>query len=286
MDTEFTALLERDVGSLGETACRVLAEHAPPSAIPSRVIEAAIAAIDRRLSEQLNLILHHADFQRMEATWRGLSFLVDGIENGFMHKIKVLDISKQELGRNLRKFRGTAWDQSPLFKKIYEEEYGQFGGEPYGVLIGDYPFDHRPQDVQLLGDIAQIAAAAHAPFIAAAAPTVMQMESWGELANPRDLTRIFQTPEYAAWRAMRETRTHAISASACRASWPACLRRASEPLEAFDFESRPTAPTPADISGSMRPTRWRQHRPRLLAVRLVHPHPRHRHRRRVDGLRC
>src|SRR3984885_12323043 len=124
MDTEFTALLERDVGSLSETACQVLAKHAPARGeVSCRAIEAAIAAIDRKLSEQLNLILHHADFQRMEATWRGLSFLVGGIENSFMHKIKVLDISKQELGRTLRKFRGTAWDQSPIFKKIYEEEY-------------------------------------------------------------------------------------------------------------------------------------------------------------------
>ena len=93
-----------------------------------------------------------------------------------MLKIKVFNISKKELGKTLKKFRGTAWDQSPIFKRVYEEEYGQFGGEPFGLLVGDYYFDHAPQDTQLLGDIAQVAAAAHAPFIAAAAPTVMQME--------------------------------------------------------------------------------------------------------------
>ncbi|HSZ92955.1 MAG TPA: type VI secretion system contractile sheath large subunit [Acetobacteraceae bacterium] len=244
MDSEFTALLERDVGSLGETACHVLAEHVPAQGdVSGRVIEAAIAAIDRRLSEQLNLILHHVDFQRMEATWRGLSFLVGGIENSFMQKIKVLDISKQELGRTLRKFRGTAWDQSPIFKKIYEEEYGQFGGEPFGVVIGDYAFDHSPQDVQLLGDMAQIAAAAHAPFIAAAAPSVMQMESWGELANPRDLTRIFQTPEYAAWRSLRESED-ARYLGLCMPRFLARLPYGArtDPVEAFDFEEQTDGP--------------------------------------------
>jgi type VI secretion system protein ImpC len=244
MDSEFTALLERDVGSLGETACHVLAEHVPAQGdVSGRVIEAAIAAIDRRLSEQLNLILHHADFQRMEATWRGLSFLVGGIEDSFTHRIKVLDISKQELGRTLRKFRGTAWDQSPIFKKIYEEEYGQFGGEPFGVVIGDYAFDHGPQDVQLLGDMAQIAAAAHAPFIAAAAPSVMQMESWGELANPRDLTRIFQTPEYAAWRSLRESED-ARYLGLCMPRFLARLPYGArtDPVEAFDFEEQTDGP--------------------------------------------
>jgi type VI secretion system protein ImpC len=246
MDTapEFVALLERDVGSLSETACHVLAEHIPARGdVSGRVIEAAIAAIDRRLSEQLNLILHHVDFQRMEATWRGLSFLVGGIENSFMQKIKVLDISKQELGRTLRKFRGTAWDQSPIFKKIYEEEYGQFGGEPFGVVIGDYAFDHGPQDVQLLGDMAQIAAAAHAPFIAAAAPSVMQMESWGELANPRDLTRIFQTPEYAAWRSLRESED-ARYLGLCMPRFLARLPYGArtDPVEAFDFEEQTDGP--------------------------------------------
>ena len=244
MDTEFAALLERDVGSLSETARSVLAEQVPAHGATScRVVEAAIAAIDRRLSEQLNVILHHPDFQQMEATWRGLDFLVGGIENSFMHKIKVLDISKQELGRTLRKFRGTAWDQSPIFKKIYEEEYGQFGGEPFGVLIGDYAFDHGPQDVQLLGDMAQIAAAAHAPFIAAAAPSVMEMESWGELANPRDLTKIFQTPEYAAWRSLRESE----DARYIGLCMPRFLGRLpygarTDPVEEFDFEEQTDGP--------------------------------------------
>jgi type VI secretion system protein ImpC len=168
-------------------------------------IQAMIKAIDAKLTEQVNLIIHQEDFQQLESAWRGLHYLVNNTETDETLKIKVFNISKKELGRTLKKFRGTAWDQSPVFKKLYEEEYGQFGGEPFGLLVGDYQFDHSPQDVQLLGDIAQISAAAHCPFISAAAPTVMQMDSWNELGNPRDLTKIFQTPEYAAWRSLRES---------------------------------------------------------------------------------
>ena len=194
--------VEQAVQTLAQQA---LANTALISGDSLRSIEAMIAAIDAKLSEQINIIMHHEDFQQLESAWRGLHYHINNTETDEMLKIRVLNISKKELGRTLKKFRGTAWDQSPIFKKLYEEEYGQFGGSPYGLLVGDYEFDHGPQDVQLLGDIAQVAAAAHAPFISAAAPTVMQMESWGELANPRDLTKIFQTPEYAAWRSLRES---------------------------------------------------------------------------------
>ena len=168
-------------------------------------IEAMIAAIDNRLSDQVNLILHHPDFQKMEGAWRGLHYLVNNTETDEMLKIRVFNISKTELGKTLGKFRGTAWDQSPLFKKVYEAEYGQLGGEPYGCLVGDYYFDHTAPDVALLNDMAQVAAAAHTPFIAGAAPSVMQFQSWQELANPRDLTKIFTSPEYAPWRSLRES---------------------------------------------------------------------------------
>ena len=115
-----------------------------------RTIEAINAAIDRLMGSQLNLVLHHPEFQALEATWRGVHYLVRNVDTDPMLKIKLFNISKRELGRNLRKFHGTAWDQSPIFKKIYEEEYGQFGGEPFGLLVGDYDFDHRAEDVQLL----------------------------------------------------------------------------------------------------------------------------------------
>jgi type VI secretion system protein ImpC len=122
-----------------------------------------------------------------------------------MLKIRFMNISKLELGKTLKRFKGTAWDQSPLFKRIYEDEYGTPNGQPYGALIGDYSFNHTPPDVEILQGMAQIAAASHAPFISAADPTVMNMDSWQQLSDPRDLTKIFQTAEYAPWRSLRES---------------------------------------------------------------------------------
>jgi type VI secretion system protein ImpC len=210
---------------------------------PRDAVEALCAEIDRKLTEQINIILHHPDFQALEATWRGLQFLASKAEPGSDVKIRLLDITKRDLLRTLRKFRGTAWDQSPIFKRFYEEEYGQFGGEPFGVLIGDYYLDHRPEDVQLIADMAQIAAAAHAPFLTGAAPSVMQMDSWTELANPRDLTRIFQTPEYVAWRALRDaedTRYVGLCMPRFLARLPYGAK--SDPVEVFAFEEDAEGP--------------------------------------------
>jgi type VI secretion system protein ImpC len=241
LDKEFKPKTDRAREAV-ESAVQTLAQQALShtnlvSTDSLRSIEAIIAAIDAKLTEQINLIIHTEDFQQLEAAWRGLHYLVSNTETDEMLKIRVFNISKKDLGRTLKKFRGTAWDQSPVFKKIYEEEYGQFGGAPYGVLVGDYYFDHSPQDTQLLGDIAQVAAGAHAPFITAAAPTVMQMESWSELANPRDLTKIFQTPEYAAWRSLRESEDSRYIGLAM----PRFLSRLpygekTEPVEEFHFE--------------------------------------------------
>ena len=153
-------------------------------------IEAMIAELDEKLSSQVNQIMHHADFQQIESAWRGLHHLVNNTETDEQLKIRVMNISKLELGKTLKRYKGTAWDQSPIFKRVYEEEFGQFGGEPFGCLVGDYYFDHSPPDVELLGEMAKVCAAAHSPFIAAGAPTLMQMESWQELANPRDLSTL------------------------------------------------------------------------------------------------
>jgi len=215
--SEFSSLLKKQFKPKSdrareavETAVKTLAEQAlADSALVSddalNSIDAMIAAIDRKLTEQINLILHNEEFQQLEGAWRGLHHLVNNTETDEQLKIRVMNISKKDLGKTLKKFKGTAWDQSPIFKKFYEEEYGQFGGEPYGCMIGDFHFDHSPPDVELLGEMAQVAAAAHAPFITGASPTLMQMDSWQELANPRDLTKIFSTPEYAAWRSLRES---------------------------------------------------------------------------------
>ena len=200
-------------------------------------IEAIIAELDRKLTEQVNLVLHHPDFQQLESAWRGLHYLVNNTESDEMLKIRVMNVSKNDLGKTLKRFKGTAWDQSPFFKKLYEEEYGQFGGEPYGCLVGDYYFDQSPPDVELLGEMSKIAAASHAPFIAAASPNLMQMGSWQELANPRDLTKIFQTPEYAAWRSLRES----DDARYVGLAMPRFLARQpygakTNPVEDFNFE--------------------------------------------------
>ncbi|MBL8343086.1 MAG: type VI secretion system contractile sheath large subunit [Rubrivivax sp.] len=171
----------------------------------ARSIEAFIADIDRNVTEQLNPIIHHEDFRKLESAWRGLHYLVHHTETDEMLKIRVLNISKEELGKQLRIYVGVNWEQSPLFKKLYEEEFGTFGGEPYGCLVGDYYFDHTAPDVESLTEMAKIAAALHAPLVTGAAPSVMGMESWQELAKPRDLTKIFSTTEHAAWHALRES---------------------------------------------------------------------------------
>jgi len=246
---EFTSLLQKEfkpktdeAKSAVEQAVHTLAQQALANAtvISSdaiKSIEAMIAAIDKKLTEQVNLIIHNEDFQKLESAWRGLHYMVNNTETDEQLKIRVMNVSKQDLGKTLKRFKGTSWDQSPVFKKLYEEEYGQFGGEPFGCLVGDYYFDHTPPDVELLGEMAKIAAASHAPFLAAAAPSVMQMESWQELANPRDLTKIFQTPEYAAWRSLRES-DDARYLGLCMPRFLARLPYGAKtsPVEEFDFE--------------------------------------------------
>jgi type VI secretion system protein ImpC len=251
---EFEALLNKEfkpktsqAQEAIQTAVRTLAEQALQGAhvISTdvlRTVDAMIAEIDRKLSEQINLIIHHEDFKSLEGAWRGLNHLVFNTETDEMLKIRFLNISKKEVGRTLRSYKGALWDQSPLFKKIYEEEFGTPGGQPYGVLIGDYSFDHSPPDVEILSGMGQIAAAAHAPFIAAASPTVMNMETWQELSNPRDLTKIFQTPEYLPWRSLRGSENSRYIGLAM----PRFLARVpydpkKNPIDDFAFEEEVTA---------------------------------------------
>ena len=244
-----------------------------------------IAAIDKKLTEQINLILHHDDFQKLEGAWRGLHYLVNNTETDEMLKIRFMNISKKELGKTLKKFKGTAWDQSPIFKKIYEAEYGQFGGEPFGCLVGDYYFDHTPPDVELLGEMAQVAAAAHMPFIAGASPTMMQMESWQELANPRDLTKIFTTPEYAAWRSLRESedaRYIGLAMPRYLARLPYGAKTESGRGVRLRGGHRRGRPQPLHV-GQRRLRDGREHQPLLQDVRLVLADPRRRVGRRGRG---
>ncbi|MCC8936303.1 type VI secretion system contractile sheath large subunit [Bradyrhizobium ivorense] len=200
-------------------------------------IEEMIAQLDKKLSAQMNEVLHAPEFQQIESAWRGLKYLVFQSETDAMLKIRVLNTSKNELYRHLRQYPNAAWDQSSLFKKVYEEEFGQLGGHPYGCLIGDFYFSHLPTDVQLLRDLSKIAGAAHAPFFAAADSTLMGMDSWNELMNPRDLSKLFDTPEYAAWKSLRDS-DDAKYVGLCL---PRVLARLpygakTEPVDEFAFE--------------------------------------------------
>jgi type VI secretion system protein ImpC len=166
-------------------------------------VKAWIGEIDKKLSAQMNEVLHDPALQQLESTWRGLHYLVNQSETGETLKIRVLNVKKQELFKDLEK--AVEFDQSNLFKKIYEEEYGQLGGQPYGMLVGDYDFSRSAEDVSLLKMISGVAASAHAPFVANAAPKLFNFESFTELANPRDLAKIFEAVEYAPWRSFRES---------------------------------------------------------------------------------
>lgn len=191
-------------------ALLTLANLTPPDySVLSRdlveTIENVIKRLDQKLTAQLNPIIHHPDFRQLEGAWRGLYYLVSNTETDEMLKIRFMSLTKRELYKSVIKYRGTAWNQGPLFKKIYEDEYGQFGGEPYGCLIGDYEFANGPNDIAILSELARIAAASHSPFITAASASVLHMDSWQEVANPHDLSKLFVTAEYASWRSLRES---------------------------------------------------------------------------------
>ena len=202
-----------------------------------RTIQAIIAQLDQKLSEQVNQILHHDEFQQLEGSWRGLHYLINNTETDEMLKIKVMSVSKNDLAKSLEKFEGTPWDQSPLFKAIYTSEYSMFGGEPYGCLVGDYHFDNGPRDVGMLRNLAKVSAASHTPFIAGAGPSLFNMESWQELMNPRDLTKITTTPDYASWNSLRQSEDSRYIGLAM----PRVLSRLpygakTKPIEGFAFE--------------------------------------------------
>jgi type VI secretion system protein ImpC len=253
--SEFSALLNKEFKPQTdrmrqdvESAVNTLARQALEGSVTVSTdavesIQAIIAELDRKLSEQINLILHDKEFQKLEGAWRGLHYVVNNTETDTQLKIRVMNVSKKDLHKTVKRYKGAAWDQSPIFKKLYEEEYGQLGGEPYGCLVADYHFDHSAVDVELLGELAKTAAAAHAPIIGGAASTLFQMESWQELSNPRDVANIFTTPEYAAWRSLRESEESRYIGLAL----PRFLARRpyganSDPVEEFDFEEDASGP--------------------------------------------
>ena len=199
------------------------------------MINARIAQIDHLLSIQLNEILHHAAFQKLEGSWRGLRHLLDQSETGTMLKIRVMNASKKELLRDLQ--RAPEFDQSALFKKVYEEEYGVFGGAPFGALIGDYEFGRHPEDIELLERVSNVAAAAHAPFLSAAAPDLFNLPGWTSLDAPRDLAKIFDTTEYAKWKSFRQTEdSRYVALCLPRTLGRLPYGKDTKPVEGFQFE--------------------------------------------------
>jgi type VI secretion system protein ImpC len=166
-------------------------------------INKRIAALDQEVNEGLNEVMHHDAFCKLESSWRGLHYLVSRAETGTMLKLRLLNATKDEIQKDLE--RAVEFDQSAQFKKIYEEEYGTFGGSPYSVLIGDYEFGRSPQDIKWLEKMSNVAAAAHAPFIAAASPQMFDMDSFDDLGNPRDLAKLFESTELVPWRSFRDS---------------------------------------------------------------------------------
>ena len=199
------------------------------------MISARIADIDELLSRQLNAVMHAEEFQKLESAWKGLHYFVSNTESSTMLKIKIMNVSKTDLVKDFRK--ATDFDQSALFKKVYEEEYGTFGGAPFGALIGDYEFGRGPQDMELLEKISNVAAAAHAPFISAASPHMFRLDSFTELPNPKDLAKIFDSVEWAKWKSFRDSEDSRFVGL----TMPRILMRLpygpdTEPVEVFNYK--------------------------------------------------
>src|SRR5512143_196492 len=173
---------ERGKNLVKEFVAQVLEGSMTVSKDVEAMMNARIAQIDHLLSIQLNEILHNAAFQKLEASWRGLKYLLDQSETSDKLKIKVLNASKKELLRDLQ--RAPEFDQSAMFKKVYEEEFGIFGGEPIAALVGDYEFGRHPEDMELIEKVSQVAAAAHAPFMTGAGPEMFNLESFTQLDAP------------------------------------------------------------------------------------------------------
>ena len=196
-----TASREHGKDMVKEFIAQVVAGEMTLSRDADATINSRIAQIDHLVSLQLNEILHHATFQKLEASWRGVKYLVDQSATSSQLKIRLLNVSKKEVLRDLQ--RAPEFDQSTLFKKVYEEEFGVFGGEPFGALIGDYEFGRHPEDIELLEKISQVAASAHAPFLTAASPELMNLENFTQLGEPRDIGKIFDSTEFAKWKSFR-----------------------------------------------------------------------------------
>src|SRR5471032_1243422 len=194
---------ERAKDIISELVNQVLQGTVLVSANLSATLDARVAELDRLISSQLSTIMHAPQFQRLEQSWTGLHYLVKNSSTGPGLKIKMFNATKRELVKDFQ--AALEFDQSAMFKKIYEEEFGTFGGAPYAALLGDFEVSRQPEDMYFVEQMSHVAAAAHAPFIASAAPELFGLESYGDLGKPRDLSKVFDTVEYAKWKAFRES---------------------------------------------------------------------------------
>ena len=226
---------QRGKNLVKEFLAQVLSGEVTVSRDSEAMINQRIAQIDHLVSLQLNEVMHHAAFQKLEASWRGLKYLLDNSEMTPMLKVRVLNASKKEVLKDLQ--RAPEFDQSALFKKVYEDEYGVFGGEPFGALVGDFEFTKHPEDIELLEKISQVAAAAHAPFLTAAGSELLSLDNYTNLGQVRDIGRIFDNTEYAKWKGFRESEDSRY-VGLCL---PHVLMRLpygkdSKPVEGFNYE--------------------------------------------------
>lgn len=229
------AARERGKDMVKEFVTQVLAGSMTVSRDAEQMIKGRIAQIDHLISIQLNEILHHADFQKLEGTWRGLKYMLDQSETSDKLKIKVLNVGKKELLKDLQ--RAAEFDQSALFKKVYEEEFGVFGGAPFGALIGDYQFGKGAEDVELLERISQVASAAHAPFLSGADPGFFNIDGFTQLDAPRDMAKVFDTTEYAKWKSFRASEdSRYVGLALPRVLGRQPYGKDSKPIEAFVYE--------------------------------------------------
>ena len=226
---------ERGKSIVKKFLSEVLEDSITVSPDTESMINQRIAQIDQLLSVQLREVMHHPDFQKLESTWRGLKYMLDQTETSEMLKIKVLNVSKKELLKDLQK--APEFDQSALFKKVYEEEYGVFGGAPFGALIGNYEIGRAGQDIELLERVSQVAAAAHAPFITSASSEMFNLESFTQLDQPRDLAKIFDNTAYAKWKNFRDSEdARYVALTAPRMLLREPYGKESVPVEDFDYE--------------------------------------------------
>lgn len=249
--TEATGLLDQVIGATKQTErdqaadmIKVLTEQALKGTVTfdrnlTRTFDRAIAVIDQKLSDQLNQIMHHERFTKLEGSWRGLQYLVMNSDAPSSQlKVRVLQSTKRELNRDLS--RAVEFDQSGLFKKIYENEFGMPGGEPYGALVGDYEWSNHPDDVETLRLISNVAAASFAPFVSAASPQMFGFDDWQELSKPRDLAKIFDATEYGKWRGFRDSDdSRFVSLVMPRVLARVPYGALTKPIEEFNYEEAP-----------------------------------------------